>query len=398
MAIPFDEEHARWDDDILYYFGDVARAPKMELPPEEPDVYVGPSFDEETLSPEDERSLEDDLKRMDMMERSPALEEIALKHDFDPIGAMSWHDYVGGSVDVVVKVSGSQATNEVAESIALLSKIFDVRVILGCGENITQRCIAEGIPIEMEGPWRATPFRVMEIVKQEMTSLTTQFSSMVEMYGGNARAYIGDETNPLFFAQRLQKFPIKNSKIDPGFFGIIPISYGGQYITPTLRNALANPQNTISIVASLGHEWESSPQLDEWYQALNVDADELMGRSLRSSGLYPDVVVYVTPAGGVRNEQGKVIPYIDALTYDDIRDSQDVGMRTKLDEAFRLHKFYPTAEIALVPGENLIPYLCDRQDWTTTSGISGAEQPHAAPQLRKGRFVGTLIRPAEMTL
>lgn len=273
----------------------------------------------------------------------------------------------------IVKISGSCLTKRLAHDIADLSYILPLAVIVGGGEEITQRCKDLGLPIEREGPWRVTTKEVLDVVNEVMTDMTTNFAGMIREYGGNARELIGTHHQPLIFADKAGKREINGQLVDLEYFGVIPEQKEDLYLTNDLLQAIQGTNEyTVPVVAALGHQ-RYATQPEEGYQTLNIDGDEVM--RLIAHKASPQKFVWVTNRNLKVLKNGRMrIPrkFYDTDFKRLMKDGQiDESLALKLSAGFKIEREYGgTRSVTYLKGNQVVPNLLNTKQVGTTLYLS----------------------------
>lgn len=331
------------------------------------------------------------------MAGSPAqtsLRQLAGKYDFDIPATVDWLNHYRSKVpDFLLKISGACLTPDMAEDIALLSKVIPLAVVVGGGDEITVRCNQLDIPVEKYGPWRVTTKKVLEVVVDVMTRMANYFSGLINKYGGKAFPLVGTPTRPLIFANKLERFPvnIEGKEIEAGYFGVIPEAQVKKYLGSSLLERIVNAEpDEVPVVAALGHQYEPAMP-DGGYQALNIDGDDAV--KLIANHVPAQEVFIVTPSGGVKEQrQGTAPDIVPLLPYSEFMARRsglliDEGMDWKLKAAFRILN-YGRAGVALLSPADFVPYLLDRDERMSFDNVPGLR---GLPPHRNGFYGTTLV-------
>ena len=293
------------------------------------------------------------------------LQQLAKRHKFSARAALGWLAYTEGKIPyAILKISGSCLNAKVARDVADLSHVIPLAVIVGGGEQITDECIRLGLPVLKDGPWRATPKEVLDVVVEVMRRETENFSGLVERYGGKALPLVGTPHQPLIFADKVDMLTIKGKPADAGYFGRIPRAKEKTYLTDTLlQKILGAVGDAIPVIAALGHQWAyESPE--HGYQPLNIDGDEAMRVIARR--VDAEECLFVTPSGGVKTVkkgQESVVPVLSLQDFEMRRNGLriDESLELKLSAGFMILQAYSgEVGVALVPQQKLVRYLLDR--------------------------------------
>lgn len=329
-------------------------------PPLSPEFVADDIFEAAGRFPLGELSLEEFEGKTQMWQN---LRQLAKRHKFSSLAALKWLEYTEGKIPyAILKISGSCLNAKVARDIADLSHVISLAVVIGGGEQITEECVRRGLPVLKDGPWRATPKEVLDVVVETMTRETEHFSRLIERYGGRALPLVGTPHQPLIFADKVDTFRINGEPVDAGYFGTIPRAHEKIYLNDTLLEKILGSDD-IPIIAALGHQWAYKAP-EQGYQPLNIDGDEAIRIIARRVGA--EECLFVTPSGGVKtvkDGQESVVPVLSLQDFEMRRNGLkiDESMALKLSAGFMILREYEgQVGVALVPQQKFVRYLLDR--------------------------------------
>lgn len=251
----------------------------------------------------------------------------------------------------VIKIGGGIIRDELetlASALTFLQRVGLMPIIIhGAGEQLNEALQRENIPTEKIDGLRVTSARVLEVARKTLQKVNHELVDALETMGTRARPF----TSGVFEAEAT----------DPDRLG-----YVGE-VRQVHLDAIDSAINAghLPIIACLG---ESSTG-----QILNINAD-VAAREL-ALAVEPYKIIFLTPTGGMLDEQGRIISAINLVEdYDDLMKQAWVhgGMRLKLQEIKRLLDELPL-----------------------TSSVSITSPGHLAKELFTYQGSGTLIRKGE---
>ncbi|GAB4194588.1 MAG: acetylglutamate kinase [Wenzhouxiangellaceae bacterium] len=251
----------------------------------------------------------------------------------------------------VIKVGGgilSDQLDELADALSFLrhAGLYPITVH-GAGPQLNQALQEAGVNSEIRDGLRVTSPEVMRIVRPIVYQENLRLVEALESRGVRARGLVHGVFNC--------------TELDAGRYGLV--GKVEQVHLESVRSALNS--HALPIIACLG-ESDSG-------QVLNINADSA-ARALVGA-IRPYKIIYLTPTGGMLDEQGRIISAINLETdYDRLMAADWVhsGMRLKLQEIKRL-----------------------LDDLPATVSVSITSARHLTKELFTHRGAGTLLRKGE---
>lgn len=251
----------------------------------------------------------------------------------------------------VIKVGGGilrDARDELASSLAFLQRIgLSPIVVHGAGPQLDEALRAASIETESVDGLRVTSPQVLNVARRVLQEENFKLVEALESRETRARPI----TSGVF----------ESTPVDPDRLGLVG-KIDHVHLAP-IDAAIRAGQ--LPIVACLG-ETESG-------QILNVNAD--IAASSLALAVRPYKVIFLTPTGGLLDEQGRIIPAINLIEdYDRLLAEPWVagGMALKLREIKKLLDKLPSS-----------------------SSVSITKPEHVARELFTHRGIGTLVRRGE---
>ncbi len=251
----------------------------------------------------------------------------------------------------VIKVGGGVIAKELPQlvnALAFLRQVGLMPIVLhGAGPQMDAALSAAGVESDVVDGMRVTTPKVMQVVRPAVYAANLELSAGLQSAGVSVRSI----THGIFEADFL----------DQPKYGLVGdvCSVDADIVRRTIA------AGSVPVIACLG-ETKSG-------QVLNINADVAV-RALAKS-INPGKIVFLTPTGGLLDEQGQIISAINLATDYEFLLSQDwvhSGMRLKLVQ---------------------IRYLLDQLGGDASVSITSAK--HLSKELFTHAGAGTLIRSGE---
>jgi len=226
----------------------------------------------------------------------------------------------------LIKISGATLDNHIdalAEDIAYLNKLDLYPIIVHGGGSRANNALVDSKKVN---GYRVTPEKDMVILKKVFGEIAGELRDKIIEKGGRAAVVKG---------------AIECSYMDKEIYGNVG-SVDKINLSP-IEDFLSN--NITPIVSSLG------VLADDIRVDLNINADTVAQELVKATGT--NKMIFITETGGVLNEKGKIVPFMN-LSNDDDLSFISGGMLVKINEIKNFISEAPSAAVVITSAEHLL--------------------------------------------